>query len=84
MQMLNFCTCNRISTCDMLGSATVISSQELIIQMTSLMHYSSTPRTGLRNPNQCSALCFKCQFTPPGLLPVHNPHGLLQPYIHAR
>ena len=36
-----------------LGYSTVISSQE----MTSLMHHSSTPRRGMRNPNQCSTLC---------------------------
>ena len=61
------CTCNHISTCDMLGCATVISSRESIIQMTPLMHHSSTPRTEMRNPN---TLCLKCQFTPPGVLPV--------------
>ena len=44
---------------------TVVSSQEPIIQMTALMHHFSTPRTGMRNPNQCSILCLKCQFTPP-------------------
>ena len=34
-------------------------SQEPIIQMTSLMHHSSTPRTGMCNPNQCSTLCLQ-------------------------
>ena len=76
------CTCNHISTCDMLVTTTVISSQEPIIQMNSLMHYSSSPRTGMCNPNQCSTLCLKCQFTrPPQAFNflVHNPYGLLQP-----
>ena len=48
-----------------LVTTTVVSSQEPIIQMTSLMHHFSTPRTGMRNPNQCSTSCLKCQFTPP-------------------
>ena len=59
------CTCNHISTRDMLGSATVISSQEPIIQITSLMHHSSTLRPGMRSPNQYNTLCLKCQFIPP-------------------
>ena len=51
-----------------LVTAAVIFSQQPMIQMTSLMHHSSTPITGMRNPNQCSTLCLKCQFTPPCLL----------------
>ena len=64
---------------------TVVSSQELIIQMTSLMHHSSTPmRTGICNPNQCSTSYIKCQFTPPAFCQFIISMGLLQPYFHAR
>ena len=59
------CTCNLKSTCDMLGYYNCVSSQEPIIQMTSLMHHFSTHRTGMCNQNQCSTSCLKCQFHPP-------------------
>ena len=39
-----------------LATATVISSQEPLIKMTSLMHHSSTHRIEMRNPNQGSML----------------------------
>ena len=51
--------------------------------MNSLMHHSGNPKhAGMRNPNQCSKLCLKCQFTPPAFnFLVHNAYGLLQPTI---
>ena len=57
-----------------LGYSTVISSQGPIIQMSSLMHHISTPRTGMHNPNQCSTLSLKCQGHS-DLLSVHNSYG---------
>ena len=62
------CTCSHISTCDMLGCCSCNFFSRTIIQMTSLMHHSSTPITGMRNPNQCSTLFLKWQFTPLCLL----------------
>ena len=60
------CTCSHISTCDMLGCCSCNFFSRPIIQMTSLMHHSSTPRTGMQSVY--STLCLKCQFTPPCLL----------------
>ena len=64
-----------------LVTAAVISSPEPIIQMTSLMHHSSTPRTGMCNPNQCSTLClqecYKGKVTPSKVDSsplLHDPH----------
>ena len=51
-----------------LVTATVIPSQEPIIQMTSLMHHSCTSRAGKRNPNQCSTYN------------VENPSSLLRAF----
>ena len=64
-----------------LGYSTVISSQEPIIQISSLMHHISTPRTGMHNPNQCSKLSLKCQGHS-DLLSVHNSEGQKRVHWH--